>query len=175
MFTTSTSLHSSTQLPIIVEMINTTRIVANEGGQQPSEMVYLANWKTPRAQMPPSTRFSPKCPVKLAGIAHILTGSAPQTENDVSYRKQRTEYFLTGSRTAIKNTEFSSRAAQLLSGVSAGSFGASRPQRQAATAPSHAGQRRTATEGHPKLVWYNPILGNSEAAWNLRRRLNVAS
>src|ERR1700735_414551 len=110
MFTTSTSLHSSTQLPIIVEMINRTSIGANEGGQQPSEMEYLAKWETPRAQMPPSTRFSPKYLATPAGNAHILTGSVPQTESDVSYRKQRTEYFLTGARMHFRETRFPSRA-----------------------------------------------------------------
>ena len=40
-------------------------------------------------------------------LAPFLTGSAPQTEIDVTCTKQTTEKFLTGSRTAIK--DFASR------------------------------------------------------------------
>ena len=36
----------------------------------------------------------------------LLTGSAPQTEFDVTYRKQTTEKFLTGARTHIRETRF---------------------------------------------------------------------
>ena len=38
----------------------------------------------------------------------FLTGSAPQTEFDVTYSKQTTAPFLTGSRTAIKRSAFRS-------------------------------------------------------------------
>jgi hypothetical protein len=103
----------SGRLSIIVTMINELRIGANEGGQQPSEMVYLANWEMPCAQTPPSAKFSRKYLTKSAGIAHILTGSGSQTESDVSYRKQRTDDFLTGARTHFTKFGFSTPGARL--------------------------------------------------------------
>ena len=109
MLTASKSLHSSSRLPIIVEMINGLRIGANEGGQQPSEMSYPVSRQTPRPHTPPSAKISRKYLAKRAAIAHILTGSGPQTESDVSYRKQRTDDLLTGARTAFRNTAFSRR------------------------------------------------------------------
>ena len=36
----------------------------------------------------------------------LLTGTAPQTEFDLTYRKQTTEKFLTGARTHIRKTRF---------------------------------------------------------------------
>jgi hypothetical protein len=69
-------------------------------------MRYLANREMPCAHMPPSAKFSRKYPAKRAEIATSLTGSGSQTENDVSYRKQRTGVFLTGARSAFRETEF---------------------------------------------------------------------
>jgi hypothetical protein len=103
----------SGRLPIIVEMINGLRIGANEGGQQPSEMKYLANREMPCAHMPPSAKFSRKYLANQAEIANILTGSGSQTENDVSYRKQRTDDFLTETGTAQCGSGFSAPRAKL--------------------------------------------------------------
>ena len=94
-------------------MINGLRIGANEGGYQPSEMSYPVSRQTPRPHTPPSAKISSKYLTKRAAIAPILTGSGSQTESDVSYRKQRTDNFLTGARTAFRDTAFSRRGARL--------------------------------------------------------------
>ncbi len=107
MSTAFRSLHFPERLPIIVEMITRLGSGANEGGQQPSEMEYSANPKTPCANMAPSTKFSRKFLAKRAAITTSLTETGSQTESDVSYRKQRTDDFLTGTRTASWRTEFS--------------------------------------------------------------------
>lgn len=52
MFTTSTSVHSASEILAPVGMISSFRIGANEGGQQPSERMYLANWESPCAIAP---------------------------------------------------------------------------------------------------------------------------
>jgi hypothetical protein len=93
-------LYFQKKLPIIVEMINGLGIGANEGGQQPSEMSYSANWETPCARALPMAKFSRKRLTKRPGITTSLTETASQTESDVSYRKQRADYFLTETRTA---------------------------------------------------------------------------
>jgi hypothetical protein len=103
----------SGRLPIIVEMINGLRIGANEGGQQPSELSYLEKRKTPCAYMPPSAKFSGKYATKRAAITTSLTETGPQTESDVSYRKQRTEDFLTETGTAQCGSGFSAPRARL--------------------------------------------------------------
>src|SRR5580704_16854040 len=96
-------------------MINGLRIDANEGGQQPSEMVCLANGEMTCAHMPPWAEFSRKYLAKRAEIVNILTGSGSQTESDVSYRKQRVGRFLTGARTAFKKTQFWPRSVRIFS------------------------------------------------------------
>ena len=51
---------------------------------------------------------------------HFLTGSAPQTEFDVTYRKQTTAHFLTGSRIAQLNAGICAKmSAQISSKLSA--------------------------------------------------------
>ena len=78
-----------------------------------------------RRSQPPrrtSTRKPRSCPHRFAQIAHqnepvvtskctsgrpLLTGTAPQTEFDLTRRKQTTEKFLTGTRTHIRIFNFS--------------------------------------------------------------------
>jgi len=103
----------STWLPIIVEMINGFKIGANEGGQQPSELVCLANREMPCAHMPPSDKISRKYLTKPAATRTSLTETGSQTESDVSYRKQRTDSFLTETRTARCRSGFSAPGARL--------------------------------------------------------------
>ena len=112
-------------------MINGFRIGANEGGHQSSDRVYLVNPKTPCVRMLSTAKLSKKYPSKPAGIAPILTGSGSQTEFDVSYRKQRTENFLTGARTAIRTFQFSTLNLALFH-VPAGAFSASKTQQHPA-------------------------------------------
>jgi hypothetical protein len=87
-------------------MINGLRIGANEGGQQPSERVYLANWETPCARALPMTKFSRKHLTERPEIATSLPGSGKNVECDVTYRKQRTDDFLPGATTAQRRSEF---------------------------------------------------------------------
>ena len=82
MLTTRESLHFSGRLPIIVEMINGLRIGANEGGQQPSDWLYLVNPKTPCVHMQTSLETSRFC--------GKLNRQIQEVESTLSYRKQRT-------------------------------------------------------------------------------------
>jgi hypothetical protein len=63
-------------------MINGLRIGANEGGQQPSDGLYLVNPKTPCVHMQASLKTSRFC--------GELNRQIQEVETTLSYRKQRT-------------------------------------------------------------------------------------
>src|SRR5271154_1457156 len=63
-------------------MINGFRIGANEGGQQPSDGLYLVNSKTPRVHMQTS--------LKTGRFCAELNRQTHEVETTLSYRKQRT-------------------------------------------------------------------------------------
>lgn len=146
MYTGSKSLHSVSRLPIIVEMINGLRIGANEGGQRPSEMVYLADRETPCAPVPLSAKISRKYLAKLAGIATSLPGSGKNVESDVSYRKQRADFFLPGTRTAQCRPGFLVSGARFLACILAGASNPAVTPKQPAAAPRGTAKYRELPE-----------------------------
>jgi hypothetical protein len=125
MLTTRESLHFFGRLPIIVEMINGLRIGANEGGQQPSDCLYLVNPKTPCAHMQTSLKTSRFC--------GELNRQIQEVETTLSYRKQRTA--TCSNRQKIK--KWDSRFSALSPAVfcaPAGAFGATKTQQHLAAA-----------------------------------------
>src|SRR5271156_2116255 len=109
-------------------MINGFRIGANEGGQQPSDGLYLVNSKTPRVHMQTS--------LKTGRFCAELNRQIQELETTLSYRKQRAANC--SNRQKIKKWEsrFSALSPALVWAPS-GAFGATKTrQHPAASLPN---------------------------------------
>jgi hypothetical protein len=125
MLTTRESLHFSGRLPIIVEMINGLRIGANEGGQQPSDGLYLVNSKTPCVRMQTSVKTSRFC----GQLSRQIQG----VETTLSYRKQRTVNCSNSQKIKKWESLFSALIPALFC-APAGAFGATKTRQHPAAA-----------------------------------------
>jgi hypothetical protein len=96
-------LYFTRKLSTIVAMNIELRFGANEGGQQPSEMKYPVNRQTPRPHMLPIGQIFEEIPRETS---ENYTKSNRNWLTNRSYRKQTIKPCLTGTRTALWNTEF---------------------------------------------------------------------
>jgi hypothetical protein len=106
-------------------MINELRIGANEGGQQPSDELYLANPKTPCVQMQTS--------LKTGRFCGELNRQIQEVETTLSYRKQRTANCSNSQKIKKWDSQFSALNRALFC-APATAFGATKSQQHAAAA-----------------------------------------
>jgi len=92
-------LYSVRKLPTIDLMNIELRFGANEGGQQPSEMSYLADRENALLAHTLDRQISVEIAKKMSEIYRI---SNRNWSKNRSYRKQMTKPCLTGARTAIR-------------------------------------------------------------------------